>query len=82
MPEGRSHDNTYKTIYDKYIDRRKLTENKNPFEHIVPPLSRVGTKNCHRFETILQKIDCAKIIVVREQDVIGNELFSMVCKME
>ena len=33
------------TLYDEYIDRRKLTEQKNPFEYIVPPPSRgVGTK--------------------------------------
>ena len=32
------------TLYDEYIDRRKLTEQKNPFEEIVPPPSRgVGT---------------------------------------
>ena len=32
------------TLYDEYIDRRKLTEQKNPFEYIVAPLSRgVGT---------------------------------------
>ena len=29
------------TLYDEYIDRRKLTEQKNPFEYIVPPHSRV-----------------------------------------
>ena len=35
------------TLYDEYIDWRKLTEQKkrNPFEYIVPPPSRgVGTK--------------------------------------
>ena len=32
-------------LYDEYIDRPKLTEQKNPFEYIVPPpTSRVGTK--------------------------------------
>ena len=31
------------TVYDLYIDRAKLTEQKNPVEHIVPPsLSQVG----------------------------------------
>ena len=25
------------TLYDKYIDRPKLSEQKNPFEYIVPP---------------------------------------------
>ena len=24
-------------LYDEYIDRRKLTEQKKPFEYIVPP---------------------------------------------
>ena len=24
-------------LYDEYIDRPKLTEQKNPFEYIVPP---------------------------------------------
>ena len=32
------------TLYDEYIDRSKLSEQKNPFEYIVPPPSRgVGT---------------------------------------
>ena len=32
------------TLYDDYIDRPKLTEQKNPFEYIVPPpLKWVGT---------------------------------------
>ena len=31
-------------LYDEYIDRPKLTEQKNPFEYIVPSLtSGVGT---------------------------------------
>ena len=25
------------TLYDEYIDRPKLSEQKNPFEYIVPP---------------------------------------------
>ena len=34
------------TLYDKYIDRRKLTEQKNLLEYIVAPPSRgVGSKN-------------------------------------
>ena len=43
---------TVSTLYDEYIDRPKLTEQKktNPFEYIVPPPSRgVGTirdRNC------------------------------------
>ena len=33
------------TLYDGYIDRPKLTEQKNPFEYLVPPpLKWVGTK--------------------------------------
>ena len=32
------------TLYHLYIDWRKLSEQKNPFEYIVPPPSRgVGT---------------------------------------
>ena len=32
------------TLYDDYIDRPKLPEQKNPFEYIVPPpLKWVGT---------------------------------------
>ena len=30
-------------LYDEYIDRPKLTEQKKPFEYIVPPRSGVGT---------------------------------------
>ena len=34
------------TLYDHYIDRPKLSEQKNPFEYIVPPpLKGVGTKS-------------------------------------
>ena len=37
---------TLTILYDKYIDRQKLTEQKNPFEYIVPsPTSGVGTIN-------------------------------------
>ena len=33
-------------LYDDYIDRQKLTEQKNPFEYIVlPPLKWVGRIN-------------------------------------
>ena len=28
---------TIKFLYGEYIDRAKLTDQKNPFEHIVPP---------------------------------------------
>ena len=28
------------TLYDEYIERRKFTEQKKPFEYIVPPPSR------------------------------------------
>ena len=31
-------------LCDEYIDRPKLTEQKNPFEHIVPP-PREGGRN-------------------------------------
>ena len=31
-------------LYGEYIDRRKLSEQKNPFEYIAPPpTSEVGT---------------------------------------
>ena len=32
------------TLYDEYNDRSKLTEQKNPFEYIVPP-PQVGRNN-------------------------------------
>ena len=31
-------------LYDEYIDRPKLSEQKNPYEYIVPP-SQVGRNN-------------------------------------
>ena len=41
---GLSNDTTHNS--DEYIDRPKLTEQKNPFEYIVPPpLKWNGTKN-------------------------------------
>ena len=44
-------------LYDAYIDRSKLTEQKNPFEYIVPPPTTVvGTIN-------------AKIIQIRPVEV-------------
>ena len=34
-------------LCDEYIDRRKLTEQKNPFDYIVPlPARWVGTIRC------------------------------------
>ena len=37
-------------LYDEYIDRPKLTDQKNPFKYIVPPppfpTSGIGTKMC------------------------------------
>ena len=33
------------TLYDEYKDRSNLSEQKNPFEHIVPPSRGVGTIN-------------------------------------
>ena len=42
-------------LYDEYIDRPKLTEEKNPFEYIVPPptsgseqLAKLALKNSMR----------------------------------
>ena len=31
-------------LYDEYIDQPKLSEQKNPFEYIVPPSSQVGSE--------------------------------------
>ena len=39
------------TLYDEYIDRSKLSEQKNPVEYIVPPPSRgVGPINVKKLE--------------------------------
>ena len=47
------------TLYDEYIEQRKLTEQKKPVEYIVPPPSRgVGTiksKVLHKFYEIAYK---------------------------
>ena len=32
------------TLYDEYIDRSKFTEQKNPFECIVPPFQKGAQK--------------------------------------
>ena len=43
------------TLYGEYIDRPKLTEQKNPFEYIVPPPSR-GSEQLSTFSSeILRK---------------------------
>ena len=52
--EGQSLEHT--TLYDEYIDRPKLTKQKNPFEcqHtlVVPPLLKcVGTEYLNNFHT-------------------------------
>ena len=43
-------------VYDEYINRSKLSEQKNPFEYIVPPpTSGVGTKKyASPIQTILR----------------------------
>ena len=33
------------TLYNDYIDWPKLTEQKNPFEYIVSPPTKVGQNN-------------------------------------
>ena len=33
------------TLYDFYVDRQKLSEQKNPFEYIVPPSLKGGWNN-------------------------------------
>ena len=47
------------TLYDEYIDRPKVSEQKNPFEYIVPPPSRgVGTiklKICETNDELLRQ---------------------------
>ena len=40
------------TLYDEYIDRPKLTEQKNPFEYIVPPPSQEGSEQKSKFRTL------------------------------
>ena len=35
------------TLYDEYIERRKFTEQKNPFEYIVPPPSSGSEQQMH-----------------------------------
>ena len=40
-------------LYDDYIDWPKLSEQKKPFEYIVPPpLKLVGTKNNTHIPTL------------------------------
>ena len=42
------------SVYGEYIDQRKLTEQNNPFEYIVPrPSSGVGTMNEEMLKTAL-----------------------------
>ena len=48
-------------LYDDYIDRRKLTEQKNPFEYIVlPPLKWVGTIIPNKLPNRFQK--CGTVV--------------------
>ena len=35
----------FTTLYDEYIDRSKLTEQKIQIEYIVPPPTKVGGHN-------------------------------------
>ena len=45
------------TQYDEYIDWPKLTEQKNPFVFIVPPLSRgVGTTSPAYIEQVIGEL--------------------------
>ena len=43
------------TLYDEYIDRPKLTEQKNPFEYIVPSPLKRGRNNQ---KSIDSKLEC------------------------
>ena len=56
-------------LYEEYIDRPKLSEQKNPFEYIVPPPARgIGTiiisivlihlNNFQKFQHVLPNIAC------------------------
>ena len=40
------------TLYDEYIDRRKLTEQKKPFEYIVLPPPTSGLEQLHQSYTL------------------------------
>ena len=52
------------TLYDEYIDRPKLTEQKNPVEYIVPAPSRgVGTKRS--FVDILTNYYWAVLLLIK-----------------
>ena len=43
-------------LYEEYIDRPKCSEQKNPFEYIVPPpTSGVGTKKLQKMESKLMQ---------------------------
>ena len=45
-------------LYDEFIDRPKLTEQKNPFDYIVPsPTRGVGT---NKIENISTEINCRR----------------------
>ena len=57
------------TLYDEYIDRRKLSEQKNPCEYIVlPPLGGVGTKTvCHSNLTELTQLERMKLTILSDK---------------
>ena len=43
------------TLYDEYIDRQKLSEQKKTFDYIVPPpLKRVRNKKTYRNRSEIQ----------------------------
>ena len=53
------------TLYDEYIDRSKLSEQKNPFEYIVlPPSIGVGTKRRNKvtFQNVIDNFFCPHFV--------------------
>ena len=65
------------TLYDEYIDRSNLTEQKNPFEYIVPPTSR-GSEQLKQIETIAQELTDDFETKLRQRH--QNQLFQKISK--
>ena len=53
------------TLYDEYIDRSILTEQKNPFEYIVPPPPQEGSKQLFLYPEIFHFIPTPNIFVIQ-----------------
>ena len=53
------------TLFDEYIDRPKLTEQKNPFEYIVPPPPpHEGSEQLIVFELKFAANSCNKMFIL------------------